>query len=541
MVAPQDILITIVIVSYRVPDYLKRTLLSLREADLYNRSEVIVVDNASHDDTKQQITSGFPEVAWVGLKKNIGFGKACNVGAKNARGAFVLFLNPDTLVSKNTLSVCVDFFSSHPDAGIMGPKILNADGSLQAGCRRSYPSPIVAFYRFAGLSRLFPKSSRFGTYNLTYLDPDKAAEVDAVSGSFMFIPTPLFRETGGFDETFFMYGEDLDLCCRIRAKGRSVWYNPETKIIHFKGRSAAKQTWQSRKAFYEAMIIFSRKYKHTHTAFFPDWLILVGIMLQAGTNFIAGLFRTFTACFIDLLLINAILWGSIIIRFSLSTIKSPYSGGSVTTMLFMHALLSLGFLGLFFYRGVYSKERYSPVNALVSGFLASVIFMAAVFFINSMAFSRVAFGLSTIVISLILVAWREALPRMKSRLQRIIYSTGNVVILGSDDVAVALIRNFEDDSSANIRGILWPSHEKHPGEFEGYPVLGHIENIKDVLLRDRVDLLLIATNQPWYSHLIEALATVKVKNLTVRWVPTELFGRSQKKLPGVIPLRDFSV
>jgi GT2 family glycosyltransferase len=360
MVAPQDILITIVIVSYRVPDYLKRTLLSLREADLYNRSEVIVVDNASHDDTKQQITSGFPEVAWVGLKKNIGFGKACNVGAKNARGAFVLFLNPDTLVSKNTLSVCVDFFSSHPDAGIMGPKILNADGSLQAGCRRSYPSPIVAFYRFAGLSRLFPKSSRFGTYNLTYLDPDKAAEVDAVSGSFMFIPTPLFRETGGFDETFFMYGEDLDLCCRIRAKGRSVWYNPETKIIHFKGRSAAKQTWQSRKAFYEAMIIFSRKYKHTHTAFFPDWLILVGIMLQAGTNFIAGLFRTFTACFIDLLLINAILWGSIIIRFSLSTIKSPYSGGSVTTMLFMHALLSLGFLGLFFYRGVYSKERYSP-------------------------------------------------------------------------------------------------------------------------------------------------------------------------------------
>jgi len=540
-VAPRDALISVIIVNFRVPDYLKRTLLSLREAELYDKSEIIVVDNASQDDSKKKIISEFPEVRWVGLKNNIGFGKASNVGAKSSRGEYLLFLNPDTLVSKKHIVGVRGVFQVPCRRGIMGPKIINADGSLQAGCRRSFPSPLVALYRFTGLSRLFPKSSRFGKYNLTYLDPDATAEVDAVSGSFMFMTSALFRELGGFDEKYFMYGEDLDLCCRVKEKGYTVWYNPATQIIHFKGRSAAKLTWKSRKAFYEAMIIFSRTYKHTHAAYFPGWLIFVGIMLQAGINFVASLFQTFTACFIDLLLINLILWGGIAVRFSIMSMESPYAGGSAATMVFMHALLSFSFLGIFLYRGVYSKERYSAVNALVSGLMASVIFMAAVFFMNSMAFSRVAFGVSTIVIILTLVAWRETLPRVLSRFRRLIFSTGNVVILGSDDVAVALIRNFEKDSSANIRGVLWPVKERHPGEFEGYPVLGHIENIKDVLSRDRVDLLLIATAQPWYSHLIEALATVKVQHLTIRWVPTELFGRTQEKLPDVIPLRDFSV
>ncbi|HUI93373.1 MAG TPA: glycosyltransferase [Chitinivibrionales bacterium] len=538
---PRDALISVVIVNFRVADFLKRTLLSLREAELYQQSEIIIVDNASHDDSRKKITGEFPEVKWVGLKNNIGFGKACNVGAKTARGTYILFLNPDTLVSRNTLSACVEFLKSRTSVGIMGPKIINADGSLQAGCRRSFPSPAVAFYRLTGLSRLFPKSRRFGRYNLTYLDPDDTVEVDAVSGSFMFMPLGLFREVGGFDERYFMYGEDLDLCRRVKEKGLSVWYNPATQIIHFKGRSAAKLTWKSRRAFYEAMIIFSRTYKHTHAAYFPGWLIFMGIMLQAGLNFVGSLFRTFTACFIDLLLINVILWGGILVRFSLSSMQSPYRGGSALTMVFMHLLLSFSFLGIFLYRGVYSKERYSVGNALVSGAVASAIFMAAVFFVNSMAFSRIAFGVATIVIILALVAWREVLPRAVSRLRRIVFSTGNVVIVGSDEVATALIKNFEADSTVSIRGVLWPVKEQFPGEFEGYPVLGHIENIKDVLSRGRVDLLLIATAQPWYSHVIEALATVKVQHLTIRWVPTELFGQTRDKLPDVIPLRDFSV
>ncbi len=536
-----SVLISIVIVNFKVADYLKRALLSLREAKLYDRSEVIVVDNASHDDSKARITVEFPEVTWIGLKNNIGFGKACNVGAHSARGEFLLFLNPDTLVSKDTLAVCVDFFRSHPSAGLMGPKIINADGTLQASCRRSFPSPLVAFYRLAGLSRIFPKSKRFGRYNLTYLDPDALSEVDAVSGSFMFMPLLLFSEINGFDETFFMYGEDLDLCCRVREKGFSVWYNPATKIIHFKGKSASKQMWRSRKAFYEAMVIFSRKYKRMHTSFFPGWLIFVGIMAQAGANFVGSILRTYTAFFIDAIIINGLLWAGISIWFAHLSLESPYAGGRASILLLMHALLSFSFVSIFLYRGVYSKERYSVASAFISGIMASVIFVAAGFFMKSMALSRIAFGVSTVVITLALVAWREALPRIRSGFRRLAFSTGNVVIIGSDDVAGALIRNFEDDASATIQGILWPHGNHMPGEFMGYPVLGRMENIKNVLSHRRVDLLLIATDQPWYSHLIEALATVRVHNLTIRWVPTELFGHSRDKLPEVIPLKDFSV
>jgi hypothetical protein len=423
----------------------------------------------------------------------------------------------------------------------MGPKIINPDGTLQAGCRRSFPSPAVAFYRLSGLSKIFPKSNRFGRYNLNFLDPEAMAEVDAVSGSFMFMPLTLFRDCGGFDESFFMYGEDLDFCCRVREKGHSVWYNPATQIVHFKGRSASKLTWRARKAFYEAMVIFSRKYKRTNAAFFPSWVMFVGIMVLAGLNFIGGLFRTFTACFIDLLLINQVLWSVISLRFELSSIPSPYLGAGIIAMLLMHAFLSLSFLIIFFYRGVYSKERYSVVNALISGSIGSMIFMVGVFFVKSMAFSRIAFLLSTLIIIFVLIAWREVLPKLIHRFRRLVFSTGNVVILGNDDVALALIKNVEADSSAQISGVLWPVKEQHPGDFLGYPVLGHIDNIRDVLSKSRVDLLLIATAQPWYSYVIEALATVRVKHLTIQWVPPELFEREGTALPDVIPLRDFSV
>jgi O-antigen biosynthesis protein len=539
--APKDPLISIVIVHYKVPDFLQRALRSLRQAQLYDQSEVIVVDNASRDDSKRSITEEFPEVQWIGLKSNIGFGKACNVGAQGACGTYILFINPDTLVSQNTLSECLDFFTRHDHAGIIGPKILNPDGSLQVSCRRSFPTPPVAFYRLTALSKFFPQSRRFGQYNLTFLDPDQASEVDAVSGSFMFMRLSLFHEIGGFDETFFMYGEDLDLCWRVKEKGYAVWYDPHTQIIHFKGRSSAKMSFASRKAFYEAMVIFSRKYRHLHKSFFPGWLIVAAIVSLATRTIAANLLKTFTATFIDFLVINVVLFAGISIRFSLSALESPYLGNNTLIMIGMHALMTASFILILAFRGVYSKGRYSIGNMLVSGTMASVVFMSCVYFVKSMALSRIAFLISTICIILLLLAWREGMPRTISRFKRLIYSTGKVMIIGNDDVSAALIKNIEEDKTALIQGVLWPIREKYPGEFMGYPVLDTIENIRMVLERDQVDLLLIATAQPWYSYVIEALSSPKIKNLTIRWIPHELFAEKPERLPAVIPLHDFTV
>jgi GT2 family glycosyltransferase len=536
-----DIIVSVVIVHYKVPQLLLQTLRSLRDADGFDRCEVIVVDNHSQDYAAELTAAEFPAVKWIGLKSNIGFGKASNVGAQAARGSFVLFLNPDTLVSKNTIVSCVDFMADHADAGIVGPRILNADGTLQKSCRRSFPTPGVAFYHLSGLSQLFPRSRRFGRYNLTFMDPNEAAPVDAVSGSFMFMRHSLFQKIGGFDERFFMYGEDLDLCRQVHDCGYTVWYNPATQIIHFKGKSSARRPLRSRMAFYEAWVLFSRKYRHTNAVYFPGWLIFIGIAVFSGINLGASLVRSLRAALIDLAFVNILVWISVSLRFLFDLRRSPYESGGLWIMLVLHVLISACFLASFVGRGVYATGRFSARNTLVSGFVASVMFMAVVYFVPSMAFSRIAFAISAVVTTFALAGWREVAWRITPRLMRFIFATGNVIIVGDGPVAGQLIENMEKDRSARITGIIWPRREKAPGALSGYPVLGLITDTRTVLERQRTDLLLIATAEPWYSFVIEALASPRVNNLTVRWVPHELLTGQLERLPGVIPLQDFRV
>jgi FlaA1/EpsC-like NDP-sugar epimerase len=210
-------------------------------------------------------------------------------------------------------------------------------------------------------------------------------------------------------------------------------------------------------------------------------------------------------------------------------------------MLGLHSLQSASFLSMFAYFGVYSHKRYSVANLLLSAFFASVIFMTGVYFIKSLAFSRLAFAGATVVIVFLLVGWRQLLPRAVNGLRRIIYAQDKVLIIGGGTIPRLLIQNIEKQKTAAIVGILWAGDTPSPGQFEGYPVLDRMENVADLLLRTSVDMVLIATPLPWYSYIIEALARVKAKNLTIRWVPKELFEKSREELPAVIPLHDFSV
>lgn len=150
--------------------------------------------------------------------------------------------------------VLIDFLNRHPQAGMVGCKILNPDGSLQLACRRSYPTPWIAFTKIVGLARLFPKSPLFGRYNLTFLDPDKVEQVEAISGSFMVTRKDVILKVGGLDQDFFMYGEDLDWCYRIRKSGYQIYYVPDTQIIHFKGESSKKSPFQQRRLFYRPCV-----------------------------------------------------------------------------------------------------------------------------------------------------------------------------------------------------------------------------------------------------------------------------------------------
>jgi len=253
-------LLSVVIVSYKVRDRLKDCLESLRARDPSTPAvEAIVVDNDSRDGTVEELAPLFPEVRFLPMDRNMGFSIGCNRGAAVARGEWILFLNPDTILFPDTLRNILEFAAGQDALGIAGCRILDGDGRLQLACRRSIPTPGVAFWRLSGLSLLFPRNQRLGRYNLTYLDPALAYPVEAVSGSFLLIRTEAFREVAGFDEDFFLYGEDLDLCLRVGRAGWGIWYDGATTIVHHKGQSAASRPWGARMDFYRAMVTFARK------------------------------------------------------------------------------------------------------------------------------------------------------------------------------------------------------------------------------------------------------------------------------------------
>jgi hypothetical protein len=356
----------------------------------------------------------------------------------------------------------------------------------------------------------------------------------------MAIPRPLFEKLGGFDEQFFMYGEDLDLCWRVRESGMQVWYHPEIRVIHLKGRSSAKRAIQSRIAFYEAMIIYSRKYQRFHRAFFPGWLIFIGIALQAAMNIGGRLVRAFNACLIDLGIINVTLWACLRLRF-MGQQTDVYESSGCLTMAAVHVLLSVAFVFMFAYNGIYSPKKYAATKVLLSGFFASILFMACVYFIKSIAFSRLAFAGATVAIILLLAGWRTIGPVIIHGFRRTVYSREKVIIIGSGPIPRLVIQNIEKQRIASIAGILWTGDTEPPGQFEGYPVLGRIGNVATVIENSNADTLLIATALPWYSDIIEALAKIKAKHLSIRWVPRELFDKKPEELPAIIPLNDFSV
>ncbi len=270
-----EIQLSLIIVAYNSGEALRLTLQSVRQALSQITHEVIIVDNNSDPGTLLDLPETFSEMVWIKSEVNLGFGRACNLAAKRAKYPTLFFVNPDTICTEETFLGTYRFLHSKEDSGIVGCRILNSDGTLQLACRRSFPDVWSALYRVVGLSALFPKSRLFGKYNLTYLDPQEEAEVDAVSGSFFALRKEDFLQVQGFDSDFFMYGEDLDLCYRIQSLGKRNYYTPDSSVIHLKGRSAATRRWRSLFNFYRAMEIFAKKHRNITGAPLP--LVKVGI------------------------------------------------------------------------------------------------------------------------------------------------------------------------------------------------------------------------------------------------------------------------
>lgn len=270
--------LSIVIVNYNTSALLRDCLRSVYASEGLSDYEVIVVDNCSSDDSVQMVRQEFPQARLIASDINGGYAYANNLGLKEARGDFLLLLNPDTVLPTTALRDMLQFMIQHPQAGVAGPKLVLADGTLDRACRRGFPTLEVAFFRLVGLSKRYPQSPRFNRYNMGYLDPNELTEVDSVVGAFMLIRRQALEQAGLLDERFFAYGEDIDLCYRIKVDhGWKVYYNPAVVVTHYKSQATRKRALRMNVEFYRAMWLFHQKHYAKRTFFLLNWLTALGI------------------------------------------------------------------------------------------------------------------------------------------------------------------------------------------------------------------------------------------------------------------------
>ena len=258
--------LSVIIVNYNVSAFLEQALTSVVKAMRGVDGEIIVVDNHSVDNSVAMVKAKFSQVKLIENQENVGFAKANNQAIRISSGEYVLLLNPDTLVEEDTFEKCLRFMDETPDCGGLGVKMVDGQGRFLPESKRGIPYPKSSFYKLFGLSKLFPKSQKFGAYHATYIGEDETHEVEVLSGAFMMMRKSVLDQVGLLDEDYFMYGEDIDLSYRILKGGYKNYYFPQTRIIHYKGESTKKGSLNYVYVFYKAMQIFARKHFSANNA-----------------------------------------------------------------------------------------------------------------------------------------------------------------------------------------------------------------------------------------------------------------------------------
>ena len=283
----------IVIVNYNTRERLRDCLQSL-QANRGVSFVAYVVDNCSTDGSAAMVRQAFPGVHVIESAVNGGYSYANNLGLRAILALepppYVLLLNPDTVLPPEALAQTLHFFKTHPDAGIVGPKLVMANGQLDLACRRSFPDPVNSIYHILGLDTRFPKNPRLARYNLTFLDEDEGAQVDSVVGAFMSIRTLALQQAGLLDESYFMYGEDLDLALRIKQRGWKVYYDPTVKVIHYK-REASRGSERAQYEFWRAAYIFYKKHYACTTPLPLHAVIVGGLAIKGGRKLVSEMRR----------------------------------------------------------------------------------------------------------------------------------------------------------------------------------------------------------------------------------------------------------
>jgi GT2 family glycosyltransferase/lipopolysaccharide/colanic/teichoic acid biosynthesis glycosyltransferase len=526
--------ISVIIVSYNVKQYIVHCIDSIKRSDYTGEIEIVVIDNNSFDGSISEINTKYKDVVTIQNDINIGFGKAVNRAIQTISGEYFLILNPDTIVEEGTISTFVKYLESNKNVGMVGPKIVNSDGTLQKGCKRSFPTIGVALPKILGLDKIFPNSRWAGKYNLNYLDPDNIHVVDAISGSCMFVRSELFNKIGGFDEQFFMFGEDLDLCYQIYQNNCEIHYLPTTQIMHYQGESVKSAPYDSLNAFYNAMILFSEKHFSKSKGLLTKIFIRSGIIVRKFISMI----NNYRSQIISVLFDSLAVLLAFLIAFPLrlnSLEAFTVSKGLIPGVYIIFWIIVCAMFEL------YSKYILSYTRAILaslSGFILAAVFT---FFFKQYAFSRLVIIVATIIIMFLIPGWRiiahylmsKGIIKPRKEKHHILF-TRKTIIVGTDNEAIKMAINIQNRIDTGLDIVGFVDHKLNIAKEELVaPFIGAISDLRDIVKNYAIKELIFSTDSFSNQEILEIMDGTKDLNLTYRMVP-----RNQEVLLGKASVED---
>ena len=514
--------ISIVIVSYNVKDFISQCIRSIYKSNLNkNDYEIIVVDNDSHDNTLQMIEKEFQEVIIIRNKNNEGFSKAVNQGFAISKGENLCIINPDVIIKDDTLSKLLLNIEGNDKIGAIGPRVINTDGTIQHSCKRSFPTPLNSLFRLFKLDKLFPKSKVFGKYNLTYLYIDKEHEVDVLSGAFMLIRRKIFKLVNGFDQRFFMFGEDIDLCHKIKDLGYKVIYSPTTEIIHYKGESVKSAPYDMINVFYSAMDIYYDKYSSKYKYWkFISQLVKLGLFFRKSFSLFKMLLSNLITLFIDMFFIFFSFTTSIFLWYSFHY----YEIVDFSKVIY-HKYLIFNFMVSWFFSSkimnLYKKGTFSLTRLLLTTIITFLLSSTSTYFISFFAYSRGVLLLSSLSTFICLLIWRISAKYLY--LNKILqfqsiakYMERRAIFLGADDETIKIGQKIEafPESEINVIGYTDISNPIYTKKF-----LGRIEYLKDIIIKNKITEIIIREEYLLKFEIFSIIKKLKGLNLVFKVIP----------------------
>ena len=489
--------LSVIIVNYNVKHFLEQCLHSVLKAAKNISTEIFVVDNNSVDGSAQLIRDKFPNIQFIQNKENLGFSKANNQAIRLAKGEFILLLNPDTVVEEDTFSKVIHFMENHEDAGALGVKMIDGKGNFLPESKRGLPTPLVAFYKMFGLSKLFPKSKRFGKYHLSYLSKNEIHEIDVLAGAFMLLRKKALDKVGLLDETFFMYGEDIDLSYRIQLGGYKNFYFPHTTIIHYKGESTKKGSLNYVKVFYNAMIIFAKKHFPGGRAGIFTFLIQLAIYFRAFISITKRIFEKIYLPFFDALLIYS---GFLFLTPIWEKVRFAEGYYPQEFLQFIVPVYLLFFLSGILFSGGYNK----PVNLykILRGIFWGLISILLVYSLvdEKYRFSRALILLGAAWAGIILIVSRAVFHWLKIKNFRLnIKKAKKIAIVGHSEEAnrVKNVLNQTEIKSELAGFIALDSSDK------GENYIGQLSQLSEIIRINRIDEIIFCAGNLSSAEIIK--------------------------------------